>query len=433
MAKLASESERPRRQCRKRSAVLDIELFQSPSTRASAQKKRKVEEGRRKVASKPRLLPISICDLPYLALHQMFSFLPVDDVENLALTNQFFQDLICEGFTTSADVPFSKQVVRDLESKPIFEKKPLLKLRCKDESVLTVGRLDRREAKYFIKFQLSFLDFSRLRELDLVPATDSLDTYEYNHVDCRNVFNELLLQNIHRRGTLGQLEVFDVLVNEVSENVLDYLKHMTKLRDFGLHVITSANLRGHLFTDQYVPLLERTVAASKASVLRLNILRETTRRQVKNLRSNNIERVIYSGPCSFNGALMMRKLKTVEINFGAACSHPKAPPPLELPLDISVDSDYSPTHPIHMPGLCGLTAASLYDGCPNIQEFAGVSLKGVDPNDPFGKWSSKIRKKFYKEWCRTSDRHQVIDFKDWTKGRWFKVRYPRKTQKKVNN
>ena len=81
--------------------------------------------------------------------------------------------------------------------------KPLLKLRCKDESVLTVGRLDRREAKYFIKFQLSFLDFSRLRELDLVPSMDSLDTYEYNHVDCRNVFNELLLQNIHRRGTLG--------------------------------------------------------------------------------------------------------------------------------------------------------------------------------------------------------------------------------------
>ena len=51
-----------------------------------------------------------------------------------------------------------------------------------------------------------------------------------------SVINILLVVN-------SQLEVFDVLVNEVSENVLDYLKHMTKLRDFGLHVITSANLR----------------------------------------------------------------------------------------------------------------------------------------------------------------------------------------------
>ena len=51
-----------------------------------------------------------------------------------------------------------------------------------------------------------------------------------------SVINILLVVN-------SQLEVFDVLVNEVSENVLDYLKLMTKLRDFGLHVITSDYLR----------------------------------------------------------------------------------------------------------------------------------------------------------------------------------------------
>jgi len=406
----------------KRKTQTDIEMFQ-PSSRVKKIKKEKLAKNRPKPVFPPNPpLVLELCDLPDLVIREIIKKLPVDDIESLAQTNQFFCDFIYSDCTTSADVPFKDEDILILEKQSFYEKKPLLKLRCKNGITMAeMGQLASKEARYFMNLQLSLLDFSKLRELDLVPHTGS-NTAE-SRMQYHNVFNELLLKTIHRRGTLSRVEVFDVLVDDESGLVLSFVSRMTRLRDLGLHVLTPTNLRKSRYTSTYLPMLERVVSESKAAVLRLNVMAETKRSGIKILKSNHIETIRFCGPCSFNAALIMKNLKKVEINYNGPCC--KACP---VPGASLFDLDSGSTH---MPGMCGLLASSLYENCPKIEEFSDVSLRDIDPNQSFSKWNMKVKKRFYKEYLKeVKDGEETKDFKVWVKERWFRMRYPPARKKK---
>lgn len=288
-----------------------------------------------------------------------------------------------------------------------------------------------RLPQFTMDLQMSVLDFSKLRELDLVPSTGMDSTKE--QVRSHNIFGEMVLRAIRKNGTLGLIEKFDILVDEFAETTVDifgdktvaFLEEMTKLRDFGFNILASTNLRKLPYNQSYLPMLEKAVSSSKASLLRLNVISETKRKVGKKLlRSDHIQRIQFTGPCSFNGALLMPNLKVVEIDCGKHCSMPPV--------------RFADPNNIHVVGKCGLMAASIYQNCPSIKEFAGVSLEGINPKQDFSKWNSKVKKRFYKEYeknqipypkfkfpmmsCRK--RGVNLEFKDWVKNQWFTSRYP---------
>jgi len=410
---------------RKRKLVSDLEMFQpmeeSAHSIAKKPKKGKVVKNpnkrtsvgrkggkfhRKKVAPPPPR-KINICELPYLVIHEILELLPVDDLENLSSTNQFFYNWICSENTPSADIPFKEDDIKKMGETRMIEKKPLLKLRCKDSISIDVFADDPFQSTYFMDLHTIYIDFSKLRELDLIPSTGKDSTKD--QVRSHNVFNEMLLKTITRNGTLSQLEKFDILVDEHGQSSLSFLSSMHKLRDFGLHILTPMNLRKLTFTYWYIPMLEKAVSASKAQFLRLNVLSETRRViDKKMLKSDHIQRIQFTGPCSFNGALLMPKLKVVEIDCGKDCTGGNI------------------VLPEHAVGKCGLMAASIYHNCPNIKEYAGVSLEDIDPKQDFTKWNNKAKKKFYKEYVQKNKDNggSAVEFKDWAKTQWFRGRFP---------
>jgi len=414
---------------RKRKTLSDLDMFQPVEEDShSSTKKRKKEkavknqEKRSKLSRKRGKVQkkaepsrkLELCELPYLILHKILQMLPVDDLENLANTNEFFSDWICSENTTSADIPFKEEDIRNMEKIRLIEKKPLLKLRCKDPT--SVDAIDMvaenagtQKSQYIMDLQMCLLDFSKLRELDLVPSTGKDSTQD--QVRSQNVFNEMLLKTIHRNGTLSKIEKFDVLVGEHGQSSLTFLSDMPKLRDFGLNILTSTDLRKLTYNYWYVPMVEKAVSASKAQFLRLNVISETKRLMDKKLlRSDHIQRIQFTGPCSFNGALLMPNLKIVEIDCGKECS--------------AVPDFFNRS--VHAVGKCGLMAASIYQNCPSIKEFAGISLNDIDPKMNFSKWNTKVKKRFHKEYLKNYNLDDVdpMEFKNWVKSHWFRGRFP---------
>ena len=75
---------------------------------------------------------------------------------------------------------------------------------------------------------------------------------------------------------------------------------------------------------------------------------------------------------------------------------------------------------LHRSGLCGVRLASLFQRCPSVRTFAGVSLGHVTMEQTFTKWNNRVRKLFYQDYVAKGG---VMEFKPWCKtrggGRWF--------------
>jgi len=367
----------------------------------------------------PRIM--NLCDLPSLVLHHILQFISVEDLENLAKVNLFFENWICGDRKTSADIPLKEEDIKKMREEKIIEKKPLIKLRCKDP-VLVGDMMDSAlDFGYILNLQVSVLDFSKLRELDLVPSTGN-DTTEYQartHVD----FCEKLLQTISKKGTLGRIEKFDVLVDEKGKVVIDFVSEMTKLRDFGLNILTRTGLKKVSYNTQYLPMLESAVSSSRAELLRLNVIQETRRRiGKKRLKSEHIRRLEFTGPCSFGGVLLMPNLEVVEVDCGKECTNKAVKTFRDV---FSIMWPIAGHNAVHAVGKCGLMAASIYKNCTRIKKFAGISLDGIDPGQSFKKWNVKVKKLFYKEYVKSCRfRPMVLELKDWSKSNWFTSVYP---------
>jgi len=374
---------------------------------------------RRKKIQFPR--KVNFCELPSPVIEKILSFISVDDMENLAEVNVFLNTLICGEHKTSADIPFKDEDVKKMREEKIIEKKPLLKLRCKSSHRVEVMMGSFLNYDYVLDLQVSLLDFSKLRELDLVPSSgrDSSD----DQVRCHVEFSEKILQIISKNGTLGSIEKFDIMVDERGEPVFGFVSQMTKLRDFGLYILTKNNLKKLAYDTQYVTMLEKAVSSSKAHFLRLNVIRETEKKiGLKQLKSDHIRRIQFTGPCSFNGALLMPHLEVVEINCGK--EYPGCENHDPNVCIFTAPNAVSGHNTIHASGKCGLMAASIYQNCPKIKEFAGVSLEGIDPEQDFKKWNIKVKKRFYTEYARSRAFPYIIELKDWARINWFTTRYP---------
>ena len=140
-------------------------------------------------------------------MKRILQFLDADSLENLSATCIYFDNLLASKFLISIDFPFPVSFIEELLSSESIDKKPLLKLRCKksrDEfnifgdmsEPLSLHKLivQNRYYDYMLYSQMSLLDLSMLKEVDLVPVDDDMNMLVPNDVVAYNSFDYLLMK-----------------------------------------------------------------------------------------------------------------------------------------------------------------------------------------------------------------------------------------------
>ena len=92
----------------------------------------------------------------------------LQSLEALGKTCSHFDKMINGRYLTTLNLPFGEEFLNDIKESKIYEKKPVLKLQCKNP--LSMFDSSFKEKEYTIKYQLSLLNLSKVRELDLVPV-----------------------------------------------------------------------------------------------------------------------------------------------------------------------------------------------------------------------------------------------------------------------
>ena len=67
----------------------------------------------------------------------------------------------------------------------------------------------------------------------------------------------------------------------------------------------------------YLPRLEAVIAASKAPVLKVTVMAEPKRSVKKVFKNSYVEKLVISGPCTFNVFPVMERLKDFSLTLRA--------------------------------------------------------------------------------------------------------------------
>ena len=174
-----------------------VNLFMTPPSTA----KKKKQESRVKKETQI----VRLTSLPRLVLMKLLQFLDVNSLENLSATCLLFDQLIAGEYLTSINIPFPTDFLRELNIVTTIDKKPLLKIECrkfdnyrsKDLQMLVGVELGYcpNILEYLLGTQLSLLDLSKLREIDLIQGNLDVNTQDMEKI---HSFDEELLHQIRR-------------------------------------------------------------------------------------------------------------------------------------------------------------------------------------------------------------------------------------------
>jgi len=352
----------------------------------------------------------------------------VDTLECLSKTCFYFDQLIAGKFLLSIDFPFPADLSADVAHSNKLEKKPLLKLRCKKtkgnmysssnllpnqiepismHSIITKNCPNLTD--YVVHCQLSLLSLDKLRELDLVPEGISRREGGSRMLDLKTMqayekFDFRLLSQITRMGSLENVTRLDVVVDH-NYYLHHFLSNFPSLIQLGLNIIERPGMSSLAFIHKHLRRLKQIVAACKAPVLKLSMVRETRRKVNKVLKNSHVQKLIIEGPCTMNLVLHMENLKEVLVKLDDSSQHDNC----TFWKSKQGDRDQ------HRVGLCCVNIGKLYETCPKLEKFMGVEVGSVT-KESFGKWNSKIKKKFYQQYLGQGG---TLEFKRWAKSRWF--------------
>jgi len=415
-----------RRSTRKRAIPSSLSsVFATPPS--SAKKNKKIKPPPSPVLPKP--VP-TLMTLPTLVTEKLLMYFDVDTLEKLSATCSYFDQLIAGRFLTTMDFPFSVVFNAEVAAASTFEKKPLLKMRCKksreefrvfpdmpdefsDSSSIHRIIVDNcpDTTDYMVQGQLSLLSLNKLREVDLVPEClleeGGSRVLTQRVMDSYSSFDSGLLRQISRMGTLSHVTRLDVLVDQ-NFYLEQFMPQFPSLIELGLFITTRSGISKHAFLNEYIPRLESVVAASKAPVLKLHVVNESRRQAIKVLKNKFVERLVVKGPCTMNMVPVMENLREVEVKLDS--SQPNCCTYWKSKLD---------DRNLHRAGLCSVNIGALYENCPKIEKFMGVEVGSVPQNMIFNKWNGRIKKKFHQFYLSQGG---TKDFKAWSKTRWYSRR-----------
>eukprot|EP00092_Neocalanus_flemingeri_P007518 GFUD01008115.1.p1 GENE.GFUD01008115.1~~GFUD01008115.1.p1 ORF type:complete len:290 (+),score=67.94 GFUD01008115.1:3-872(+) len=268
---------------------------------------------------------------------------------------------------------------------------------------------------YLVFSQMSLLSLHKLRELDLVPESVKQEGRLLGQriMDSYSSFDCSLLRHISRLGSLRCLTRLDMLVDQ-NLYLEQFMAELPNLLELGLSILTRPGLSKHVYLHEYIPRLEAVVAASKAPVLKVTVVAETRRQVNKVFKNNYVEKLVLTGPCTFNLFLVMERLKEVVVNLDTSfldnnnnnlemllCNYWKS----------RIDD-----RSLHRAGLCCVNIGSVYENCPNLERFMGVEIGSVSHKQSFNKWNTRVKKRFYDHYLQQGGYKEM---KAWAKTRWF--------------
>eukprot|EP00092_Neocalanus_flemingeri_P008963 GFUD01009644.1.p1 GENE.GFUD01009644.1~~GFUD01009644.1.p1 ORF type:complete len:460 (+),score=96.16 GFUD01009644.1:81-1460(+) len=412
-----------RRSSRKRSMPPAFSsVFTSPPP--SAKKSRKDA----KVPSPP-VAPPTLLTLPHCAISRLLLCLDVDSLERLSATCSYFDQMIAGKFLLSISFPFPVSFIKEVMDDDSFEKKPLLKLsgkKTRDEfktipditedysepsslHKLIIGNSPEM-MDYLVFSQMSLLSLHKLRELDLVPESVKQEGRLLGQriMDSYSSFDCSLLRHISRLGSLKCLTRLDMLVDQ-NLYLEQFMAELPNLLELGLTILTRPGLSKHVYLHEYIPRLEAVVTATKAPVLKVTVVAETRRQVNKIFKNSHVEKLVLTGPCTFNIFPVMERLKEVVVNLETSlldnnCTYWKS----------RIDD-----RGLHRAGLCCVNIGAVYENCPNLERFMGVEVGMVSHKQTFNKWNIRMKKRFYDDYLQQGGSKEM---KAWAKTRWFSRR-----------
>jgi len=375
----------PRRSNRKRRVnIPSIQTFAKKSKKSSS------SPSLSSTVSVPTLIT-----LPYVATRKLLTYLDVVTLEKLSKTCFYFDQLISGRFITSLDFPLPLNFMTEVATTSRLEKKPLLKISCKKiNKVLFTAR-----SSYMFHSQLSLLSLDKVREFDFVPfgfhsASQSTEDFDLS-----------LLCHVERMGTLDNVTKLSILFNDsVISQWHRYLQRFPSLVEFSLTVHENDMCHAY-YKAVYLPRLNKLVAASRAPVLQLCVVKPSSRRMGKKVLENSfVEKLVVRGPCSMSLVPVMENLKVVEIKldsfYSSSCTY----------WGSKLDD-----RNLHRDGLCCVNIGTMFDKCPNLEKFMGMEVGSI-PKTTFNKWSTVLKKKFYEKYLNQGG---TKEFKAWGMTRWF--------------
>ena len=165
----------------------------------------------------------------------------------------------------------------------------------------------------------------------------------------------------------------------------------------------------HVYLNEYLPRLEAVVAASKAPVLKLTVVNETRRQVNKVLKNSFVEKLVVTGPCTFNVYPVMENLREVEVKLDTSL----------LAYNCTYWKSKADDRSMHRAGLCCVNVGVVYENCPSVETFMGVEIGCVTQDQSFLKWNSRVKKRFYQNYVSQGGSKE---YKPWAKSRWFSRR-----------
>jgi len=368
---------------------------------------------------------LTLTSLPNLVLRNLLQFLDVESLENLSATCSMFDQLIAGKYLTSLSIPFSPEFVREMKTSKSIDRKPLLKLEFGKSRRICLQTMFRGVSvfssviEYLIDSQLSLLDLRQLREIDLVFNTPVALTM-HDMFNIRNFYIAYLINPLptviskYNCIAFKNITRLSLMMCEDNFAVKCIVSASTNLIELGLHIHARKNLSPFLVRYYYVHGLQAVVAASKAPILKLNILAETKSFVEKILTSSVVEKLEIEGPCTVNIVPDMKNLREVIVKprsesssngLGKVCTYWK---------------NRSDDRVIHRAGLCCVNLSTTYGMCPKLKQFMGVDVSSSNHNHTSPLLNLNLKKRFYEMYIAAGGSRE---FKTWCKLRWFSKKF----------
>jgi len=385
----------PRRSNRKRRIII-------PSTQIPAKKFKKLNC----TSSQPSTVSVpTLTTLPYVVTRKLLLYFDVDTLENLSKTCSYFDQFISGRYLTSLDFPLPLNFITEVATSSRLEKKPILKIRCKktDNMIFTPS-----SSEYMFHSQLSLLSLEKVREFDFVPVILSLEGYRINQRYGASIkheeFDLRLLRHVKSMGSLDHVTRLNISFYDIWTTWRRSLQMFPSLVELGI-TIYEPYMWCEINYNIYFRRLKHLVAASKAPVLKLSVVKAKGSRRMRKkvLKNSFVEKLVVEGPCSMSLVPVMEKLKVVEVKLD---SSPNSCTYWRSKLD---------DRNLHRDGLCCVNIGTMFDKCPNLEKFMGMDVGSISKNT-FNKWSLVLKKKFYEKYLYQGGTKEL---KAWARTRWF--------------
>ena len=196
----------------------------------------------------------TLLTLPRLVHQRLLSYLDVNSMESLSKTCSVFDLLINGQYLTSINIPHdtSFHFLKEIRETGSLEVKPLLKLKC-DKSWQTshiIKDCSKQLLSYTVASQMSMLETSKLREIDLVHDKVEISPNWFGHGDNCFEIDTIIMGELVRSNSLTHVSRLSLVVkhsfmnNQYFNWLYDLLQnHLPSLQVLHLYVTSKTGMR----------------------------------------------------------------------------------------------------------------------------------------------------------------------------------------------